>query len=61
MKTHHKRFLAAVLAGTTALAIAAPVMAQDIEEIVVTGSHIKKKSQFDSSSPIDTIGEELSN
>jgi outer membrane receptor protein involved in Fe transport len=55
MKTHSKKFLAAVLATTTTLAFTAPTFAQDVEEIVVTGSHIKKKSQFDSSSPIATI------
>ena len=33
-----------------------------IEEVVVTGSYLKKKSQFDSVSPIDSIGkDELSN
>lgn len=55
MKTHQKNLLAAILVGTTSLSFAAPVLAQEVEEIVVTGSHIKKKSQFDSSSPIDTI------
>lgn len=55
MKNHSKKFLAAILATTTCLAVAAPSMAQDVEEIVVTGSHIKKKSQFDSASPISTI------
>jgi iron complex outermembrane recepter protein len=55
MKTHQKNLLAAILVGTTSLSFAAPVLAQDVEEIVVTGSHIKKKSQFESSSPIDTI------
>lgn len=55
MNTHRKRFLAAILAGTTSLAMTAPVLAQEVDEVIVTGSHIKKKSQFDSASPISTI------
>ena len=37
-----------------------PVSAQQgaIEEIIVTGSYLKKKSQFDSASPIASVGQE---
>lgn len=57
MKIKRKLLIAA------ALATAAPtgLMSQgawaqgDLEEIVVTGSHIKRQSQFDSASPIATI------
>ncbi|MCG8590830.1 MAG: TonB-dependent receptor [Proteobacteria bacterium] len=38
-------------------AAADPAPQEDVEAIVVTGSHIKRKQAFDSVSPIDTVGQ----
>lgn len=57
MKINRKLLLAAALATAAPSGLLSySAMAQDgVEEIVVTGSHIKRKSQFDSASPIATI------
>ncbi|MEL7025170.1 MAG: TonB-dependent receptor [Pseudomonadota bacterium] len=63
MKLKPSRFAAlSLVPGLAAFALSAPVMAQDdsesadpIEELVVTGSYIRRTSQFDSPSPIDSV------
>ncbi|TNE58981.1 MAG: TonB-dependent receptor [Alphaproteobacteria bacterium] len=59
MKFHSKKLMVALLTATTSLTWTGIATAQDVDEITVTGSHIKKKSQFDSASPIDTIDQEI--
>ena len=44
-----------VLSIALAAAAAAPAAAQDVETVVVTGSYIRRTSQFDSPSPLVTM------
>ncbi len=62
MKLKPSRYAALPLVPTLALmAFSAPALAQnsdqadEIEEVVVTGSYIRRTSQFDSPSPIDSV------
>ena len=43
-----------LLSLAIAAAVAAPAAAQDVETVVVTGSYIRRTSQFDSPSPLVT-------
>ena len=52
--------LSSIYLSVICVILVQPVSAQQgtLEEIIVTGSYLKKKSQFDSASPISSVGQE---